>query len=709
MKQIIVKLGKTLVENVPTPVLEPKTILVKVHYSCISQGTELSTVTNSGKTKTEKIFTIIKEKPKAIQKAIDIFKNKGISGLYNTVSSVAKIDDSPHPVGYSISGVIKEVGSEIEEFQIGDRVACAGAGIANHAEYVVVPKNLAIKVPRNLDLKNASTVTLGGIAMQGIRRGDFKIGEIVTVIGLGLLGQLTVQILSASGCRVIAIDIDEHRCKVAEKYGAEKVYNSAEYKKIENEIIRYSDGYGVDGVIFTAATENPEIISNAFKMCKKKGRVILVGIAGDKIKRNDLYKKELDYLISTSYGPGRYDDNYEIKGIDYPYAYVRWTENRNMAEYLRLLSNGKVKIGDLIERIYPISEGDKAYEELKNIPDKPIAALFEYPENNDVKHTKIELRPLLKLDKKVVNVAIIGAGGFAKSVHLPNLSKLNNLYNIYAICDINSLNAKETAGKFGASVATTDYNEILKDSNVDMVMICTRHNLHADYSIKALKAGKAVFCEKPMAIGQNELDKLIETIKDTNLPYMVGFNRRFSPHAKKIKDNISSRTNPILISYRMNAGYIPSDSWVHEDGGRIVGEGCHIIDLFKYFIESEIISMSADKINPKTKAFSSTDNITLNLKYKDGSIANLIYTSLGNTKYPKEHLEIYCDNTIYKMEDYLSLKIYNEKYREESLKHQDKGHLRELVEFHESLINRDMLLPISIDDMIETTKLTFLI
>lgn len=707
MYQIVVKSGKTLIEEVPKPIVSDGNVLVKVVCSCISQGTELAGIKSSGKSTTQKIIEAVKTQPEKIKKGIDLVKKEG---LLKTAEKIKGDADKSAPIGYSVSGIVENIGDGISEIKIGDRVACAGAGIANHAEYVVVPRNLVMKVPNNLDLKLASTVTLGGIAMQGVRRGNFQIGEYVAVIGLGILGQLSVQLLKASGCRVIAIDIDDRRCKIAEKHGAEKIYNSIQYQKIEDEIIKYTNGYGVDGVIFTAATDNPEVISSAFKMCKRKGRVILEGVAGDKIKRNDLYTKELDFLISTSYGPGRYDENYEQKGIDYPYAYVRWTENRNMEEYLRLLSEGKIVIYDMIDKIYPISEGEKAYEELQSLPDKPIIALFEYPEVQNVdESTKIELKPLLKLDKKIINVAIIGAGGFAKGMHLPNLQKLKNMYSIYAICDINSLNAKETAIKYGANMATTDYEEILKDKNVDMVMICTRHNLHAEYSVKALKAGKAVFCEKPAAINRSELDTLLKTIQETKRPYMVGFNRRFSPFAREIKRHIINRINPMIISYRMNAGYIPLDHWVHEDGGRIIGEGCHIIDLFNYFTESEIISVSVEKITPTTKTISSEDNLSVTLKYKDGSVANLIYTAIGSTKFPKENLELYCDNSVYVMRDYLELEIYSGKFLKRDLKQPDKGHLQELIEFHDTIVGKNYKLPIELNDIIQTTSVTFLI
>lgn len=709
MKQIIVQKGKTLLKEVPRPKVLNKSILVKVNYSCISQGTEITSIRNSGRSELGKIIEKVKTKPnKFVSKAVNIIKDNGIQ------KTVKKVKQTSSPfnalqIGYSAVGIVKEVGVDIDDIKVGNKVACAGAGIANHAEYITVPRNLVIKVPDALDLKEASTVTLGGIAMQGVRRGNFKIGEFVVVLGLGFIGQLTVQILKASGCRVIAIDVDERRCKIASKYGAELTLNSSKYDKIEDKIYKITNGYGSDGVIFTAATSNPSVISSAFRMSKKKGKVVLVGVAGDTINRKDLYDKELDFLISTSYGPGRYDPQYEEEGIDYPYAYVRWTENRNMQEYLRLLQEKTIIIDDLIEKIYPLEKAYEAFNELMNSDKKPIIALFEYSSEEKQEDKKIEIQPLAMKDKKTINVAIIGAGNFAKTVHLPNLEKLKDKYNIYAICDLDSLNAKMTAEKYKANYATTDFEKILDDKNVNLVMICTRHNLHAKLSVKALKKGKAVFLEKPMAINKEELDKLVDVIKETNLPFMVGFNRRFSPFSQKIKKELQDRINPMMISYRMNAGYIPMGHWVHEAGGRIVGEACHIIDLFNYFTDSEIKSVTADKLTPTTQAISSEDNVSINVNYKDGSVANLIYTSLGFKDFPKEILEIFCDEKIIKMVDYAEIIGYGLNFDERELKKQNKGHLNELVEFYDFIMGKTKRLPISLDDMAQTTLATILI
>lgn len=703
MKQVIVKKGKIITEEIPVPQVESGKVLVKVHYSCISQGTEISSLKASGKSALGKIIETIHSKPEKVRKGIISLKKEGIS---RTLEKIQGQGDIISPIGYSASGVVIEVGEGIEDIKIGDRVACAGAGYANHAEYISIPRNLVVKIPEDLDFKKASTVTLGSIAMQGVRRGDFKLGEFVTVIGLGFLGQITLQMLNANGCRVIGIDIDDRRCNIAKKHGTEVVFNSS-CIDIVKEVARYTNGYGVDGVIFSASTADYKPLSQAFQMCKKKGRVILVGVSGMQIDRNDIYPKELDFLISTSYGPGRYDELYEEKGLDYPYAYIRWTENRNMEEYLRLLSRGKIIIDDLIEKIYPISDATKAYEELQNLQKKPVIALFEYPHKEESLERKLELTPFIKRDKEIINVAIIGAGGFAKNVHLPNLLKLKNKYNIYAICSRNGVNAKETGKKFGANKVTTDYDEILKDDNVDLVMICIRHNLHTDFSIRALKSGKSVFVEKPMAMNKKELNELVKVIEESKQPFMVGFNRRFSPFAKEIKKYVKNRINPMMISYRMNAGYIPLNHWVHteEGGGRNIGEACHIYDLFNFFTDSEIVLVEAKSITQKSEQYASNDNFITTIKYKDGSLCTLTYTALGSKDYPKEEMEIYVDGKILKMLDYRELKIFGTKTKGLKTRIQEKGHLDELKVFYKAFKGGKESIPFW--QLIQATEISF--
>ena len=701
MKQVLIKKGKAIVDEIPAPMVDAGNVLVKVAYSCISAGTEMAGIKSSGQTIIQRAL----RQPQNIKKGLNMIKQKGILKTKNVLKSTF---ESGSPTGYSAAGTLVEVGTQIKDIKIGDRVACAGAGYANHAEYIEVPRNLLVKIPKDLSFKEASTVTLGSIAMQGVRRAEVKLGENIAIIGMGILGQLASQIVTAAGARVIAIDLDDRRLTIAQTNGAKYILNPTK-ENIVDEAIKITEGYGVDSVIITAATSSNEPLAQAFQMCRKKGRVILVGVVGMEINREDMYKKELDFYISTSYGPGRYDPNYEEKGIDYPYHYVRWTENRNMQEYLKMLSDGKIKLNNIIEKVYEIEEATRAYQEFEKEENKPLIVLLKYKQDLENKiNRRVEVNPQFKLKTDKIKVALIGAGGFAKGVHLPNLEKLNNFYNIYAIMSRTGSNATSIARQYKAKYATTNYQEILNDPNVDMIMICTRHNLHAQYSIEAMKKGKAVFVEKPMALDKKEMKEVFTTIQKTGVPYLVGFNRRFSKYAVEIKKRIKKRINPMIINYHMNASYIPLNHWVHteEGGGRIIGEACHIFDLFNYFVDAEIESISVNRINPKTENISSRDNVVATLKYKEGSVCTLTYTSLGEKSYPKESLEIYFDNNIITMNDYKELKGYGIKTANINSKLSDKGHYEELIAFSQA-IKDGTKYPISLWQMEQATKISF--
>ena len=678
MKQVLIKQGQAIVSKIPAPVVSDNGVLVKVLYSCISSGTEIIGVTESG----ESIMKKAMKQPEKVKKALNMLKTQGLDSVLGKVKEM----DSPKLTGYSASGIVIGLGKNVLDLKIGDKVACAGAGFANHAEFIDVPRSLVMKVPESLTMDLASTVTIGGIAMQGIRRADLRLGEIVAIIGMGILGQLSVQMLKASGCIVIGIDIDERRLNIAKETSCDYVINSSTDDVIK-EVEKITESYGVDAAIITASANSNEVLSEAFNICRRKGKVVLVGVVGNEYKRDDMYKKELDFVISTSYGPGRYDPSYEEKCIDYPYAYVRWTENRNMEAYLRLVADNKIDLKLLIEKIYEIDKASEAYEDLRNSQNKPLIVLLKYnEEQQEVKRTiHIESEPFKKNEK--INVAVIGAGGFAKSMHLPNLKKLNDIYNIYAIMSRTGINAKAIAEQYGAKYATTDYNEILNDPKVDMVLICTRHNLHGDMSIEAMKKGKAVFVEKPMALNKEEMEKVLKIIEETKVPYMVGFNRRFSKYACEVKKYIKDRINPMIINYQMNAGYIPLDHWVHteEGGGRIIGEGCHIFDLFNYFTESKVVSISVDSINPRDKNISQRDNMVVIVKYEDGSLCTLTYTSIGNNSYPKEFCQIYFDGKIITIDDYKRINGYGVKLSNLQYKSPEKGQYEELKEFAKAI------------------------
>jgi len=701
MKQVLIKKGKAIVDEIPAPMIDAGNVLVKVAYSCISAGTEMAGIKSSGQTIIQRAL----RQPQNIKKGLNMIKQKGILKTKNVLKSTFELGSS---TGYSAAGTVVEVGAQIKDIKIGDRVACAGAGYANHAEYIEVPKNLVVKIPRDLSFKEASTVTLGSIAMQGVRRAEVKLGENIAIIGMGILGQLASQMVTAAGARVIAIDLDDRRLTIAQANGAKYILIPTK-ENIMDETIKITEGFGVDSTIITAATSSNEPLAQAFQMCRKKGRVILVGVVGMEINREDMYKKELDFYISTSYGPGRYDSNYEEKGMDYPYHYVRWTENRNMQEYLKMLSEGKIKLNNIIEKVYKIEEVTRAYQEFEKEENKPLIVLLKYEQHVENKiNMRVEINSQFKLKTNKIKVALIGAGSFAKGMHLPNLEKLNNFYDIYTIMSRTGSNATSIARQYKAKYATTNYQEILDDPNVDMVMICTRHNLHAKYSIEAMKKGKAVFVEKPMALNKKEMEEVFRTIQETGVPFLVGFNRRFSKYAVEIKKHIKERINPMIINYRMNAGYIPLNHWVHneEGGGRMIGEGCHIFDLFNYFVDSEIDSISVNSINPKTENISSRDNVIVTLKYKEGSICTLTYTALGGKSYPKESLEIYFDNKIITMNDYRNLKGYGIKMANINSKLSDKGHYEELIAFAQA-IKDGTNYPIPLWQIEQATKISF--
>jgi len=698
MKQAFISKGKVIVDEVPAPLVSNNEVLVHVYYSCISSGTELSGITSSGKS----LYKRVIDKPQNIKKVLDLLKNEGLS---KTISKVKNKVDIKATTGYSASGLVLEVGSEVKNIKVGDKVACAGAGIANHAEFIAVPENLVTEVPGNLPLEYASTVTLGSIALQGVRRCKPQLGEFVVVIGLGVIGQLTVQLLKLSGCRVIGIDLEQRRIDKALSLGLDVGFNPIKVNVVE-EVIKNTNGYGADSIVITAASGSSAVINQAMEICRKKGKVVVVGDVPLNIKRKYFYEKEIDLLISTSYGPGRYDEKYELKGHDYPYAYIRWTENRNMKEYLSLLSENKVNVKDLIEGIYKIEEAPKAFESLKSGANKPLIILLEYNKDLLIKDRIVKTSYETRHDR--INVGIIGAGSFAKEVHLPNLKKLDDFYNINAICRKSGNNAKSLAEEFNAAYATTDYTEILKDDDIDMVLISTRHNLHAKIAMDAAKAGKAIFLEKPMALNVEELSELTDILEKTKVPFIVGFNRRFSPFALKIKEIINNRVNPIIVNYVMNAGFIPKDHWVHteEGGGRNIGEACHIYDLFDFFTDSEVSEVKATSINPKTDQYGSNDNFISTIKYKDGSLCNLVYTSLGSREAPKEKMEIYFDNKIIYLDDYKKLDLFGINEKNIRTTKQDKGHINELDKFAVTIKeNSNYLIPLW--QLIQATEISF--
>ena len=635
--------------------------------------------------------------------------------------------DAGAPIGYSLSGVVLAVGSDVADFHPGDHVAAAGAGLANHAEYVEVPRNLVVSMPRDLDFDSASTVALGAIAMQGVRRAEVRIGEIVVVVGVGMIGQLAVQLLHTAGVRVVAVDLDDHRLELAKQTGCELTVNPTHEDAVKA-VCHFSGGYGADTVLFCAATSSSETLRDAFAMTRRKGKVVMVGVWGTELKREDIYAKEIDFLISTSYGPGRYDASFEQKGLDYPYAYVRWTETRNMAEYLRLLATHRIDIAGLIDNIFSIQEVEQAFQDLQ-APRRPLIVLLDYGDvlphafdslSRDQSRVRIVSQPArVKGDR--IRVAIVGAGSFATGTHLPNLKAIPS-FDIHAICSRSGAKAKMIAEQFGAEYATTDYQQILDDEDTDLVMICTRHNLHASMVLDSIHAGKHTFVEKPLCLYPAELEAIESFYREVQgrpdelkpVPLLtVGFNRRFAPSIKKIKKQIADRVNPMILTYRMNAGYVPPDHWIHdpqEGGGRIVGEACHILDLFSYLVDAPVRAYSTSSLRPSTDSISSSDNKLITLEYEDGSLGTIMYFSVGPKTLPKERFEVYWDGKSIHLEDYASVSCWGMTANELRTQKTDKGHISELKKLVDALRGDSINgWPIELSSLIETSRIAMML
>jgi predicted dehydrogenase/threonine dehydrogenase-like Zn-dependent dehydrogenase len=658
VKQVLLRRGEAVVDAVPAPMVEPGTVLVRVRSSCISVGTEMSGLRNSGLP----LWKLALKYPEHLKKTIETVGTLGVEKTWSVIQGRLQ---AGLPAGYSAAGVVIGVGDETVPFKIGDCVACAGAQHAHHAEIICVPANLTVRIPDAVSFEQASTVTLGAIAMQGVRRAAPTLGETFVVIGLGVLGQLTVQLLRANGCRVIGMDLDRSRIAMASGLGMECGLQPDDATPVD-QVTRLAGGSGADGVIITAASSSSGIVSNAFKMCRKKGRVVLVGDVGLQLNRADIYEKELDFFVSTSYGPGRYDAGYEQKGLDYPIGYVRWTENRNMQEYLRLIADQRLEIAPLVSSIYPVDNAPDAYAALAGA-ERPLMVLLNYPDPpvQGATISRVVANPrATKPRAGAVRVALVGAGGFAKGMHLPNLQALSKDFHLRAVVSRSGHNAAATARQWGADFSTTDFDAVLKDSEIDAVIIATRHNLHAQMALDALAAGKHVLLEKPLATTAADAGRIRDWYAsrsaDRDLPILLtGFNRRFSPHVRQAAAALAGRSNPMVINYRMNAGHIPLTHWVHGDegGGRNIGEACHLYDLFTFLTDSEVKQIQASALSPRTAHYSSSDNFVATVSFADGSVATLTYTALGTKDFPKEQAEIFCDGKVIALDDYKTLTV----------------------------------------------------
>jgi predicted dehydrogenase len=670
MKQLLLRRGRISIEDVPAPLLEPGTVLVEVAFSLISPGTETANVKTSGKSVAQRAI----ERPDLVRQVVDHLRRQGLS---KTVARVRGQLDAGTPMGYSCSGIAVQVAAGVEGVRPGDTVACGGGGYAVHAEVVVVPRNLIVRVPPVVELRDASSVTLGAIALQGVRRTEPRLGEIVAVIGLGLLGQLSAQLLKAAGCRVIGIDIDPQRVALAKSMGIDHAI-VADSVVVAADVAAWTSGHGVDATIITAASDSDKIVQQAMELTRKKGRVVVVGAVGMNLERSPFYEKEIDFLISCSYGPGRYDERYEEAGLDYPYAFVRWTENRNMAEYLRLVAEKRVRLGELITREVGFEQADEAYASLSAQGSRPLAVALRYGDRpvDNARSRDVKSTPPRR-QKKCLRLALIGAGAFAKSVHLPNLQTFGEAALLRTVVSASAANAASTARLFGAERSSTSFDDVLKDPEVDAVLICTRHHLHAEQITRALRAGKHVYCEKPMTLSEAELRSVLnfydldDDASDADIDaasvgrpvLMVGYNRRFSPAATRVRAAVQGRRDPLFVLYRVNAGWLPPSSWVYgaEGGGRILGEMCHMFDLFDDWVDSPILSVSAEALSPTSDRVLAGDNVAVTVGYLDGSLCTLLYTSLGSSALAKEYIEAHADGRSYLVDDFQKLTVFGAK------------------------------------------------
>jgi predicted dehydrogenase len=704
MKQVILRQGAAVVEQVPAPVVEPGTVLVAVDHSCISVGTELSGLRTSGLPLWKRAL----RQPQNVRKALQLMVSAGPKRTWSLVRGQLA---GGSPSGYSASGVVLEAGPGVEDLEAGERVACAGAQYAHHAEVIRVPRNLVVPVPAGVPPREASTVTLGAIALQGVRRAEPTLGETFVVVGLGVLGQLTAQLLKANGTRVIALDLDPERVALALALGADLGIDPDE-ELPEEQVARLTDGIGADGVIITAATSSDAVVSTAFRMCRRKGRVVLVGDVGLGLNRADFYAKEIDFRISCSYGPGRYDRRYEEEGLDYPVAYVRWTENRNMTEYLRLLEEGRVRLDRLIEKIYPLEQAAEAYGVLNGRGRKPLMVLLSYPVPDVAQpQRRIAIPGARRGSSGRVRLALIGAGGFAKAMHLPNLRGMSREVELRAVVSRTGHNAVATARMFGAAYGTTEADQVWQDPEVDAVLIATRHHLHAGLVLAALQAGKHVLVEKPLCLSARELAEVTGwySAHGDGAPILLtGFNRRFSPYASATRRALAGRSGPLLLDYRMNAGYLPLDHWTQgpEGGGRNIGEACHIYDFATSLIGARVRTVKAAAVMPTTHYYSPRDNFVATCAFEDGSLMTLCYTAMGNRGFPKEQYDLFVDGKVIEMRDYTRLRCYGLRARGLRTAVPEKGQREELGAFV-SAIRQGGEWPIPLWEQVQAMEIAF--
>jgi len=697
MKQVLQnrKTGRPFVGEVPVPTLQRGRVLVRTVASLISAGTERAAVELVSKGLVQEA----RQRPDLVKAVVAKVKNEG---LLNTFASVRDKMAASQALGYSASGIVAAVGEDVSEFQVGDRVACAGVGYASHAEVLSVPKNLCVHLPEGINFESGAYGTLGAIALQGVRLAEPTLGESVVVIGLGLVGQLTVQLLKANGCRVFGLDLDQTRVALALELGADKACLSSETSA--KEIEAWTRGHGADAVLITAATDSNEPVELAARVSRLKGRVIVVGMTGMNIPRPPFFSRELKLVISMSYGPGRYDPEYEERGHDYPLPYVRWTEKRNIESFLELVGDGRINVERLTTHRFPISEADRAYQLISGELREPnLGVVLNYDPEAEVVR-KISLgAPVQKSDKSIV-LGVIGAGGYVPAMLLPHFKTEGVEFR--AITTASGISAHDVGKRFGFAYAVSSAEEVLDDTNVNLVVIGTRHDLHAELARRALERNKHVFVEKPLALNDEQLDAVLEAAGSSTGRLMVGFNRRFSPLAQRAKEFFNGRDTPLSMLYRVNAGRIPKEHWTQnaeEGGGRIVGEVCHFVDLMQFLTGAPPVSVFAESIGAKSSKIVDADSVFITLRFADGSNGAVAYLSEGDKGLAKERLEIFGAGRVFVLDDFRRATLYKDGREEQVvLKAQDKGQQAQVRE-----ICKSSVAPISLDELAATTRATF--
>ena len=700
MKQIIqnMRSGKMSIEDVPPPTVGKGEVLVATKASLISAGTERMIMDFAQKSLAGKA----KDRPDLVKKVLDKVQRDGLAA---TAQSVFARLDEPMPLGYSAAGEVLAVGADLSDiYQVGDKVAIAGAGFANHAEINAVPKNLVAKMPEGLSFEDASYATLTSIAMHGVRNADVKLGDNVLIMGLGLVGQLATQLVSASGGRAFAVEFDESRSVLAKEHGAEETFNLADGDPSSG-INAFTNGNGFDSIIICAATESNEPLQNAINWARDRAKIILVGKVGTEIPYGDFMKKELQFLISRSYGPGRYDSNYEEKGQKYPIGYVRWTERDNLQEAVRLMAEGKLNVKALTTHTFDVEKAEEAYE-TSLAGGTALGVVLTYPSRNEVRQTtKIDLQPT-EIISGQVGLAAIGAGGFTRAVLLPALQKIKGV-SLTGIVSKGGTSSGSTGKKFGFGYASSNTDDVFRDEKTNAVMITTRHNTHADLVQQALSADKHVFVEKPLALSYDELEAVKKSHKGSGKVLMVGFNRRFSMLTQQVIRAFKDVSKPRQVLIRVNAGELPADNWQNdsEGGGRILGEVCHFIDLALYLTQAkptDVITITGQ----------GQDIYNITIRFDNGSTASIVYTSEGDTSFSKERIEVFGGGMVAVIDNFMTVSLTKNGQTKTTkapglplIGGQDKGHKAELEAFVKAVTGQGDT-PIKPEELFLSTRVT---